>query len=313
MMEQKKYIDKPLVSVIVPSYNHETYIEECILSIVNQTYKNIEIIVIDDGSKDHSREILQRLQKQYGFILVFQENQGVSKTLNKAMRQYAHGKYITGSASDDFMMQDKIERQVKYLESDPECSLVFGKIHMVDSNSQIIEGLTIVDPVENPTKDPIKIIPFESLIESNCIPAASIMFRKDMWEQCGGYDENSIIEDWGLWLKFAYSGKIVYLDEYFAFYRWHGSNVTSYVLPMYTEAWKIVQSWKDKMPPELSKKVLARRDSLTFAVLSRKYKKESLKYLRLNHKYWDAFILKNYLKGLFKLIFFWNSTKGVWK
>jgi len=301
-------MDEPLVSVVVPSYNHETYIEACILSIVNQTYQNIELIVIDDGSSDHSREILERLQKQYGFKLLFQENQGLSKTLNKAIRQFAHGKYITGSASDDFLMTDKIERQVNYMESDPACSLVFGKVHMIDENSQIIEGLTIIDPVQ----DPIKSVQFESLIEHNCIPAASIMYRKDVWEQCGGYDENSIIEDWGLWLEFAYSGKIVYLDEYFSFYRWHGSNMTVHTLKMYTAAWKIVHSWKDRMPPELSKKVLARRDAITFAVLSRKYKKESLKYLRLNHTYWDGFILKNYFKGLFKLIFCWNNN-GVWQ
>jgi len=243
-MEQGKNIDEPLVSVFVPSYNHEAYIEECILSIVNQTYKNIELIVIDDGSTDHSREILQKLQKQYGFILEFQENQGLSKTLNKIIGQYAKGKYITGSSSDDFMMPDKIERQVRYMESDPDCSLVFGKVYMVDNDSRIIEGLAVVDPVE----DPIKSVQFEGLIESNCIPAPSVMYRKDIWEKCGGYNEHSIIEDWGLWLEFAYSGKIVFLDEYFAYYRWHGSNMTTYTLEMYTAAWEIVQGWKDRMP-----------------------------------------------------------------
>jgi len=308
-MEQEKKIGKPLVSAIVPSYNHEDYITECILSIVNQTYKNIELIVVDDGSTDHSREILESLQKLYGFVLICQENQGISKTMNKAIGQYAHGEYITGSASDDFLMPDKIERQVNYMESDPDCSLVFGKVYMVDGKSAVIEGLTVVDPVE----DPIKSVQFEGLIERNCIPTPSIMYRKDKWEQCGGYDENSIIEDWGLWLEFAYSGKIVYLDEYFAFYRWHGSNQTTNVLKMYTEAWKIVQSWKDQMPPKLANKVLARRTSLTFAVLARKYKKESLQYFRLNHRYWDVFILKNYLKGLFKWLFCWNNSNKVWK
>ena len=309
MIEQGKHIDKSLVSVILPSYNHEAYIEESILSIVNQTYKNIELIVIDDGSTDHSCEILQKLQKQYGFILEFQENQGISKTLNKAIRQYAKGKYITCVASDDFLMSDKIERQINYMESDPDCSLVFGRVHVVDKNSKIIKGLTIVDPVE----DAVKSVQFESLIERNCIAAISSMYRKDIWEKCGGYDENSLIDDWGLWLEFTYYGKIVYLDEYFAYYRWHGSNLTTNTLKMYTAAWTIVQKWKDRMPPDLSKKVLARRDSITFAVLSRKYKKESFKYLRLNHSYWDVFILKNYLKGFFKLIFCWNNNNKIWK
>jgi alpha-1,3-rhamnosyltransferase len=305
MITHIDHTDEPLVSVVVPSYNHEAYIEKCIISVINQTYKNIELIVVDDGSTDRSREILESLQKQYGFVLVFQDNQGISKTLNRAIRQYAHGKYITGSSSDDFMMLDKIERQVNYLESDPDCSLVFGKVYMVDSQGQIIEGFTVVDPVE----DPVKSVQFEGLIERNCIPAPSIMYRKDKWEECGGYDEDSLIEDWGLWLAFAYSGKIVYLDEYFAYYRWHGSNLTTNTLKMYTSAWKIVRSWKDRMSPELSKKVLARRDSITFAVLARQHKKEAFKYLHLNHGYWDAFILSNYLKGMIKLMLCWNNKK----
>ena len=308
-LEQKKHIDKPLVSAIVPSYNHEAYIEECILSIVNQTYENVELIVIDDGSTDRSREILERLQKLFGFVLVFQENQGISKTMNRAIREYAHGKYITGSASDDFMMQDKIERQVNYMESDPDCSLTFGKVYMVNAHSQIVEGLTVIDPVE----DPVKSVQFENLIERNCIPSASVMYRKDSWEQCGGYNENSIIEDWGLWLEFAHSGKIVYLDEYFAFYRWHGSNLTAHTLKMYTAAWATVQNWKDRMPPELAHKVLARRDSLTFAVLSRICKKESLRYLKFNHSHWDAYMVGNYCKGLFKLAFYWRKHYNIWK
>ena len=304
MTEQIRHTDEPLVSAIIPSYNHENYIEECVLSIVNQTYKNIELIVIDDGSTDRSREILEQLQKQYGFVLVLQDNQGVSKTMNKAIRQYAHGKYITGSASDDFLMLDKVERQVTYMESDPDCSLVFGKVHMVDAHSRIIEGLTVVDPVE----DPVESVRFEGLIERNCIPAATMMYRKDIWEQCGGYDENSILEDWDMWLKFAYSGKIVYLDEHFANYRWHGTNQTSHTLKMYTAAWNLVQGWKNRMTPELSQKVLARRASITFAVLARNHKKEALKYLQFNHGYRDTFIWTNYSKGLVKLLFCWNSS-----
>jgi len=297
-----------LVSVVVPSYNHEAYIEECILSIVNQTYKNIELIVMDDGSTDHSREILQRLQKQYDFILEFQENQGVSKTLNKAIRQYAKGKYINCIASDDFLMPDKIEKQVNFLEENPDYGMVFGKVYMVDEKSQIIEDLIIFEPFD----ESVKWIPFELLIENNRIPAPSITICRDIWEKCGGFDDNTIIEDFDLSLKIAYYCKIAYLNDYFAYYRWHGQNVSTQVFKLYTATWKLVYSWKDKMPPTLAKKVLARRDSLTFCILARKYKKESLRYLKLNHSYWDSFMFSNYMKGLFKLLFSWNQN-AVWK
>jgi len=306
-MEQK-HIDQPLVSAIVPSYNHEAYIEECILSIVNQTYKNIELIVIDDGSKDNSREILERLQKQYGFVLVFQENQGVSKTLNRAVRQYAHGKYITGSASDDFLMPDKIEKQVKFLEENPDVDMLFGKVHIVDEKSQIISGLEIFKPFD----EPVKQISFELLIENNRIPAPTMIMRRDIWEKCGGYNENTIIEDFDLWLKIAYIGKIIYLNDYFAYYRWHWQNVSAHALKIYTVTWELVHSWKDKMPPSVARRVLARRDSLTFCIFAGRYKRESLRYLKPNHSYWDLFVITKYIKGLFKLIFYWNYNKN-WK
>ena len=80
-------IKNPLVSVVVPSYNHGLYVEKCIDSIVNQSYKNFELIVLDDGSTDNSVEILTKLQKKYGFYLEFNKNQGLIKTINRALKK----------------------------------------------------------------------------------------------------------------------------------------------------------------------------------------------------------------------------------
>ena len=307
MDENKTYTD-PLVSVIIPSYNHAAYIEESIMSVVNQTYKNIELIVIDDGSKDNSREILEKLQKQYNFTLVFQENQGISKTLNKALREYAHGKYIDGAGSDDFLAIDKIEKQVKFLENHPEYAMVFGKVYMVDEQSRIIENFQIIDPVVDPEKS----VKFEALIERDCIPSVTVMIRKTILDEFGGYNENTIVEDLDMWLNVAFYYKIAYLDEYFAYYRWHKQNMTTFTLKMCYAVWNVVQNWKDKMDPALSKKVIARRCSIIFNILARQHKKESFKFLKLNHPYWDFFMLKNYLKGLYKLFFCWENTTE-WK
>ena len=307
-MEQNNYIDEPLVTVIISSYNHEAYIEESVLSIINQTYKNIELIIIDDGSIDNSREILQNLQKRYGFELIFQENQGLAKTLNNIFSNYAHGKYFTGCASDDFIMPDKIEKQVKFFEENPDYDMVFGKAYIVDGNGKIIENFEIFEPFD----EPVKYIPFELLIENNRIPGPTKMMRREIWETCGGHNENTIIEDFDMALKIAYYGKIAYINDYFGYYRWHGQNVSTQALKIYTATWELVNSWKDKMSPDVAKRVLARRDSITFCILSSKYKKESLRYLKLNQPYWDSFMIKNYIKGIFKLLFTWKHN-SIWK
>ena len=105
----------PLVSVIVPCYNHEKYVEETIESIVNQTYENIELIVIDDGSKDASPQIIEELSKKYNFKFIHRSNKGLSATLNEGIR-LSQGKYISVCASDDKLKLDKIEKQVKFME-----------------------------------------------------------------------------------------------------------------------------------------------------------------------------------------------------
>jgi alpha-1,3-rhamnosyltransferase len=307
-MAENKNINDPLVSIIVPSYNHGKYIEECILSIINQSYKNIELIVIDDGSEDDSRIILEKLQKQYGFYLEFQPNRGLTKTLNKAIRNYSHGKYIVTCGSDDFLVLDRIERQVRYLETHPEYAMAFGKIYVVDENSRIIEGHRAVEPITDPVKD----LTFESLVENCRIPAVTAMFRKDVWEECGGYNENVLTEDLDMWLKIVYRYQIGYMtDSYLAYYRWHGANITSNAVKMSKSVWDILLSWKDRLNPDLTRKLLARRSSWFFRLLAGSYKEESFKYLKksMGYFYMDSYVLVNYVKGFCKFFIYWENKK----
>ncbi|MDR1371567.1 MAG: glycosyltransferase [Dysgonamonadaceae bacterium] len=301
-------MEQPLVSIIVPCYNHDKYIEECILSIVNQTYKNIELIVVDDGSSDRSPEILKRLQKQFGFALFIQQNRGISKTLNWAIREHSRGKYIAGCASDDYLLTDRIEKQVAYMENNPDTAMVCGKVHVVNKDSNTVEGLHIIDEVKNPVED----LKFESLIERNCIPAMTVMIRRTVWEECGGYNEQTPIEDLDMWLKIAYNHRIGYIDDYFACYRWHGENVTANTLKMAYAVWNIVFSWKDRMNPAIANKILARRSAFSFNSLARNHKRAALGFLKKRYSHIDAFVIKNCVKGFFKLALCWG-TNNFWK
>ncbi|QCJ45309.1 glycosyltransferase family 2 protein [Bacillus sp. S3] len=127
---------EPKVSVIVPLYNGEKYIEETILSIINQTYKNIEIIVIDDGSSDQSAVITKNLMKQYSNIkYIYQNNQGVSVARNKGMKE-ASGEFVTFLDSDDFWHTQKIEKQIQQVISSQMKVCYSGHINFYNETSR---------------------------------------------------------------------------------------------------------------------------------------------------------------------------------
>ena len=108
----------PLVSVIIPSYNHEQYVTKAIKSVFSQTYKNIELIVIDDGSKDHSVKKILELKKRYPFKFIARKNKGLASTLNEAIK-LAKGVYITFLASDDYYLPQRIEHAADHLNQLP--------------------------------------------------------------------------------------------------------------------------------------------------------------------------------------------------
>ena len=209
--------DKPLVSIIVSCYNHEKFIEECILSIINQSYDNIELIVIDDGSTDGSANILQSLQRKYNFYFEKQENIGLTRTLNK-MLGIAKGKYIAPLGSDDVLLTDKTTIQVDFLERREEIAVVGGNILCIDEKGDIKNQQRYKEYREVDFKIIFKL--------PKQIPAApSVMIRTAVLQKIGGYNTECKLEDLYLWLKITHSGyKIAVLENIFAHYREHPNN-----------------------------------------------------------------------------------------
>lgn len=127
---------QPVVSVIIASYNHGRYIEECILSVLGQTYPNIELLVIDDGSTDDSVERIQRLQAVHGFDFRVQQNQGLTNTLNEAVARCS-GSLIVPFGSDDIMLPERIAVQVAYMDGKPEVGICAGNIELIDADGNL--------------------------------------------------------------------------------------------------------------------------------------------------------------------------------
>ena len=222
----------PLVSIIIPSYNHEKYIIGCITSVFNQTYKNIELIVIDDGSSDSSPHLIRKLKESHDFYFEIQDNMGLSNTLNKGIA-LAKGKYICTVGSDDILMLDKTEKQITFMEEHEDIAVCGGNAIVIDDRGKIVNKRQ-----EFPND---REITFRFLFR-HCGPglyASSAMIRKSVLDVEGGYDPEIPLEDMYMWLKLTNRGYQIYgLNDILIYYRKHPSNSYKDVSYMYSSIMK---------------------------------------------------------------------------
>ncbi|WP_041770456.1 glycosyltransferase [Metapseudomonas resinovorans] len=208
---------QPLVSVIIASYNHAPYIEESILSVLGQSYPNIELLVVDDGSRDDSVARIQALQAVHGFDFRAQANQGLSRTLNDTIAR-AKGSLIAPFGSDDIMLSERIATQVAYMADKPEVGICAGGIRIIDGEGR---------PGDKDRVPPQRRLDFEDVFLNRKpgAPAPTLLFRREALERVGGFDPEVRLEDLMIELKITRAGYFIdILGEPLALYRVHGSN-----------------------------------------------------------------------------------------
>lgn len=239
----------PLVSVIIPCYNHQDYILDSIKSVIAQTYKNIELIIIDDGSKDNSVDAIKQLeqvcqQRFCRFEFRARPNKGLSATLNEGMN-WAKGEYFCALASDDMMVAHKIELQVAYMLDNPDVTSVFGGINLVDEY-----GITRQQRINDH-----KYFSFEDIfLHEHELPAPTQMHKLRDILELGGFSQETKIEDWEILLRITKSGKkVVYIPELLSLYRIHGDNTFTKNELMLVELCKIINFYKDHPLFEVAK------------------------------------------------------------
>jgi alpha-1,3-rhamnosyltransferase len=230
-------INAPLVSVIVPSYNHERFVPQTLHSILNQTYKNIELIVIDDGSTDGSHAIIEEWRLKHNFTFERKANQGLPATLNQGLK-YSKGKYLAICASDDYWLLDKIEKQVEYMEKNPNIIACAGNILNVNAENEVL-------PFYLQGFSQKKAYSFYDFITfSTYCPAVTVLYRTDSVKKIG-FDNKYKIEDRYLWLKLTQNQeKIILLPQLLAFYRVHETNTTKRNRFMLDEKLKLLSIYK---------------------------------------------------------------------
>lgn len=212
--------DPTLVTVIIASYNHGPYIEQSILSVLNQTYPHIELLVVDDGSTDDSVERIERLQAQHGFDFRVQRNKGLTHTLNEAIAR-AKGSLIAPFGSDDIMMPDRIAIQVQYMADKPEVGICAGNIELIDSQGELF-------PEARQRREvPFRRLDFEDMFleRKPYPPAPTLLIRREALEKVGGFDPDIRLEDLLIELKVTHAGYFIDgLSVVMARYRKHASN-----------------------------------------------------------------------------------------
>jgi alpha-1,3-rhamnosyltransferase len=215
---------KPLVSMIIPSYNHEPYVRQCIQGIVDQDYENIELIIIDDGSSDNSviaiesmAEVCRMRFKRFEFYS--RPNKGLCATLNEALT-LCRGKYYSVTDSDDILFPHKTSFLVKELEAarDSNVAGVFAGSRLIDSEGQpSLERSPMAQTYD-----------FSDILERrHTIISSSMLMDIEIVRRVGGYLEGLYIEDWYMWLKVTETGATLrVMPEIVLFYRQHETNIS---------------------------------------------------------------------------------------
>jgi len=203
----------PLISVYIVNYNYGKFVGQAIESVLTQTFQDFELIVIDDGSSDDSREIIEPYSKHEKIMMISQENKGLNATNNIGLR-VATGKYIMRLDADDYLDAHALELLSSVLEKNEDIGLVFPDYYMVDIDGQVLEV------VKRHNFDEVTMM-------DQPAHGACTMIRRELLESMEGYDESFRCQDgWDLWLRFIQHHQVKNVSLPLFFYRQHGNNLT---------------------------------------------------------------------------------------
>jgi glycosyltransferase involved in cell wall biosynthesis len=206
----------PLVSIAMPVYNAEKYLKQAIDSVLGQTYPHFELIMVNDGSSDKSKEIILSYSDIRIHYFENEQNLGIAKTRNKCIQNSA-GKYIAVLDNDDIAMAGRLEKQVKFLESNTDYALCGSFYDIIDANGIIVNKMKL--PV---TDKEIKTY----LLFENCFCNSSVMIRSTLLKERSYIESFNMIEDYYFLYSVSRTKKLSILPVFDTQYRVHGKNTS---------------------------------------------------------------------------------------
>lgn len=263
----------PLVSVIVPAYNHAQYVQQTLRSIIEQDYPRIELILIDDGSPDNTLEKVKEMQsicenRFENTDISTQENQGTTTTMNRLIEK-AKGQYILPIASDDELLPGAISALVAKMENEPDAGLVVGRNLVMDGDGNpcywdsdrnniyirkdafYLDFTDFLEKTTLPTSHP-KWGTYETLLLCNHIPNGYLI-RKSILDQIPPFTRDAPLEDWWLMLQLVKHSKLMNIAKETFRYRWHATNTINQTEKMSQYA-RMTMEWEQNYTANLKDK-----------------------------------------------------------
>jgi glycosyltransferase involved in cell wall biosynthesis len=204
----------PKISVIMPAYNHEKFVGEAIQSVLNQTFQDFELIIVDDGSQDKTLEQIKKFSDSRIKLILHERNLGAAVAMRTCLEN-AIGQYIAVISSDDVFLSNKLERQILFLETHPQYSAVFTLIDLIDETGNSYQDRNhkyyrlFVDKNRNR---------FEWLnyffYDGNCLCHPTVLIKKECYDEIGYYDERlAQLPDFDFWIRLCLKYNLYILPE----------------------------------------------------------------------------------------------------
>lgn len=212
----------PKVSVLIPTYNYARYVGLAVESALMQSYPNLEVIVIDDGSTDNTQEVLKPYLSRINYL--YKPNGGTGGALNLGIAK-SSGKYICWLSSDDVFYPDKVAKQVQLMESNPTQGFCYTSFAVIEADGK--HHYDIHSPYYPDRKEMVV-----KLMEGCFINGSTVMMRRAALSVVGVFDEAmGTVHDYDLWFRFLRHFPCGFIDEILIGYRWHGENGSFHVRP----------------------------------------------------------------------------------
>ena len=243
--------EEPKVSICIPNYNYGRFIGDAIQSALDQTYKNFELIIVDNCSTDNSEEVIKSFSDPRIRFYKNDGNIGGIRNWNRCL-SLARGEYITLLHADDKITPNSIEKRVEILDRNPNVGLVHSSCIYIDGKGAVTGEFRPYDSDRIVRGED----EFKRSVLKNNISVPTVMVRKKCYEALGDFSEEyNYTPDWGMWLRIALNYDVSFISEPLGYYRKHGAAESDYYFPMNTtlvgiDTYKMLKNIFSNLPPD---------------------------------------------------------------